>query len=359
MFPIAYRASRAVSKFVIALSALCTFGLLGCATTSSQPGWVNGQQPAEYSKNKFVTAIGTGGGLEAAQIAAKSELSRVFSANLKSEIELIDHESVVADQISTSSDILVNTKISTQLELQGAEVPLHWRDSRTGETWALAVLDKGKECLRIRSEGRDLITRLDALASDSRTHANALVAIGAALQAAQVGSELDVLQARSRVLGSQCLTPRSVSTGELRTQVDRELRRLNFTVTAREVDARSGKPTGPLPQLRERIAGNLTKMGFQVGPARDANVIAVNARLRLSRVHRGTEWIEYRWEGSAEIASAGSDAPAIIAAESEGAESHPEDSTARLRARRKGEQDLARQLDNLLKAFLADGPAGS
>jgi hypothetical protein len=94
-------------------------------------------------------------------------------------------------------------------------------------------------------------------------------------------------------------------------------------------------------------------MGFQVGPASGASVIPVAARLRLSRVERGTEWIEYRWEGSAEIGSPVRGAPAVIAAESEGAESHPEDSTARLRARRKGELDLARKLDTRLKAFLA------
>jgi len=83
-------------------------------------------------------------------------------------------------------------------------------------------------------------------------------------------------------------------------------------------------------------------------------VIPVDARLRLRRVERGTEWIEYRWEGSAEIGSPDPGDPVIIVAESEGAESHPENSTARLRARRKGEQDLSRRLDTLLKAFLAE-----
>jgi hypothetical protein len=335
----------------IVLALVCS----GCATMSSPPGWVNGELPPEFSKKNFVSAIGTGDRLESAQVAAKGELSRVFSAELKSEIELIDQESVVDGRATTRSDILVNTKISTAVELQGAEVPFHWRDPKTAEVWALAVLDKRKECLRIRSQGQDLMTRLDALASDSRSHENALVAIRAALQAVQVGAELDVLQARSRVLGSQCLASRSLSTGALKTQVDRELRGLSFVVSALEVDARSGETIGPLPQLRERIAGNLTEMGFQVGPAKDANVIAVHARLRLSRVRRGTEWIEYRWEGSAEIGSRESNAPAILAAESEGAESHPEDSTARLRARRKGELDLSRRLDVLLKAFLTEG----
>jgi hypothetical protein len=321
---------------------------------SAAPGWVNGELPSEYPKQKFVTALGTGATFEAAQIAAKSELSRVFSSSLRSEIELIEQESVVGNESSQSSELLADTKISTDVELQGAEAPLHWRDPRTGEVWALAVLERRKECLRIQSEGRDLITRLDNLVADSRNQSNPLLAVRASVQAVKVGVTLDGLQARSRVLGTQCLGARSVSTGELKAQVDTELRGLSFVVKAQDVDPRTGQSTGPLPQLREMIAGNLTKMGFQVGPASGARMIPISALLRLQRVERGTDWIEFRWEGSAEIGSPNAGDPAIIAAGSEGAESHPDASTARLRARRKGEMDLARQLDTLLKAFLED-----
>ena len=111
-------------------------GLTSCATMSSQPGWVNGELPSEYSKKDFVTAMGTADRFEAAQVAAKAELSRVFSAELKSEIALIDQESTVDGHSTASSEILVDTKISTQIELQGVEVPLHWRDSATRATSA-------------------------------------------------------------------------------------------------------------------------------------------------------------------------------------------------------------------------------
>lgn len=339
--------------FVSGLSSL-----LGCALLTSAPGWVHGDLPPEYSKQKFVTAIGTGEDFAAARVAAESELSRIFSANLKSEIELIDQESVIGNRVIQSSEVWIDTTISTEFELQGAEVPLHWRDPKSGVVWALAVLERRKECLRIRSEGKDLIARLAAVATDSQTKSNPLMAIRAALNALKVGVELDGLQARSRVLGSQCLTPRSISTGALKAEVDTRLLGLSFVVTTKELDPHTGKTLGPLPQLRERIAGNLTKMGFQVGPAAGASVVPIDARLRLRRVERGTDWIEYRWEGSAEIGSPIPGDPAVIAASSEGAESHPENSTARLRARRKGEQALSRQLDALLKAFLASDENG-
>jgi len=338
--------------------SILVLGPLGCASMASTPGWVNGESPPEFPKEKFVTALGTGESFEAAQIAAKSELSRVFSAKMKSEVELIDQESVVGDTAVQSSEMWVDTRISTELLLQGVEVPLHWRDPRNGEVWAIAVLERRKECLRIRNEGKDLIVRLAALTEDPAARSNPLVAVRDGVNALKVGVELDGLQARSRVLGSQCLPPRSISTGALRARADSRLRGLSFVVTTKEIDGRTSKSKGPLPQLRERIAGNLTKMGFQVGPASGASVIPIDAHLRLSRVRRGTDWVEYRWEGAAAIGSPNPGDPVIIAAESEGAESHPEDSTARLRARRKGEQDLAKQLDMLLKAFLAEGAEG-
>jgi len=347
-----------VIAFVALVSSVGPLGPMGCASMSATPGWVDGETPAAFPKNQFVSALGTGESLGAAQVEAKGELYRVFSARLRSELELIEREAVVGDSVVQSTDLLNTTKIETDVELQGAEVPLHWRDPRSGEIWALAVLERNKECLRIRSEGRDLITQLDSLADDSRSNPNVLVAIRAAVKAAGIGVTLDGLQARSRVLGSQCLTPRSVGTGQLKADADSMLRRLSFVVKAEDVDPRSGRVTGPLPQLREQIAGNLTRMGFQVGPAAGASVVAIEARLRLSRVERGTDWTEYRWEGSAEIGSPIPGDPAIIAAESEGAESHPEPSTARLRARRKGELDLSRKLDIRLKAFLAEGDEG-
>ena len=329
--------------------------LLGCASMNATPGWVNGETPAGYPKDRFVSALGTGSSLDGAQTAAKGELSRVFSAQLESELRLIEEETVLGEQSLQGSELRSDTRISSALELQGVEVPMHWRDPRSGEIWALAVLERKTECLRIRSEGRELLTRLDSLVEGSQSATNPLLAIRAATMAVGVGTELDGLQARSRVIGNQCLPPRSVGTGRLRADAETRLRGLSFVIKAEDVDPGSGRSTGPLPQLREQIASNLTALGFQVGPASGARVVPIEARLRLRRVERGTDWVEYRWEGSAEIAGPSPGDPALIAAESEGAESHPEPSTARLRARRKGELDLARKLDERLRAFLADG----
>jgi hypothetical protein len=339
---------------LVLLLLMFSLGQSGC-TSVAPPGWVNGEPASEYPKSKFVTALGTGESLDAARATAKAELSRIFSAELSSEARLLEEETTRGNESYSQSSMLVDTMIRSEVELQGAEVPLHWRDPKTGDVWALAVLERNKECLRIRSEGRDLVTRLEALTSEARTQSNPLAALRANTQAVTVAVVLDGLQARSRVLGSQCLQGRSISTGTSLAELEGRMADLRFVVNARDIDPRTGDSLGPLPQLRERIASNLTDLGFQVGPASGRSMIPIEAQLRLQRVERGTDWIEYRWEGSAEIGSPVQGEPAIIAAQGEGAESHPVASTARLRARQKGEQTLAHQLDTLLKEFLSEG----
>ena len=334
------------------LFAIVALLVAGCASWSAPPDWIQGERPAAYPKSKYLTAIGAGEDLEAARATAKSELSRIFAAQLSSEARLIEEEATRGGRSTSESSLLVDTTIRTSLELQGVEVPLHWRDPKSGEIWALAVLERSRECLRIRSEGRDLSTQVDALAADSRAARNPLRALRSARQAARLGVLLDGLQARSRVLGMQCLPARSVSTGTLRSDLAGIVGDLRFVVNARVVDAASGQGQGPLPQLRERIAQHLTELGFQVGPSDGRHTIPIEARLRLGRVDRGTAWVEVRWEGSAEVGSPIPGEPAILAVQGEGAESHPEPTTARLRARQKGEQALASKLDRVLKDFL-------
>jgi hypothetical protein len=338
-----------------ALFSIVALLAAGCASRSSVPDWVQGERPVAYPKAKYMMAIGAGEDLEAARATAKSELSRIFSAELSSEARLIEEEATRGGQSTSESSLLVDTTIRTTLELQGVEVPLHWRDPKSGEIWALAVLERSRECLRIRSEGRDLSTQVDALAADRRAATNPLVALRSARQAAALGVLLDGLQARSRVLGMQCLPPRSVSTGALLSDLAGIVGDLRFVVNAREVDAGSGQALGSLPQLRERIAEHLTELGFQVGPTSGRYTIPIEARLRLGRVDRGTAWVEVRWEGSAEVGSPIPGEPAILAVQGEGAESHPEATTARLRARQKGEQELASKLDRVLRDYLEEG----
>jgi hypothetical protein len=340
-------------RLVLGLALLLS--VLGCVGRLPPPQWVEGGVPEDYPAQVWLSAIGTGETLPAARMAAKGELSRVFSAELESEIELIDRDHTMAGESTQSSELLDRTRIHSALELQGVEVPLHWRDSRTGLVWALAVLEREKECLRIRAEGQDVSTELAALVRESRNPTHPLVATRAAVRAVGLGVRLDLLQARSRVLGVVCLGPRVASTGQLRSEAAGWRRNLSFAVRASLVDPTSGRPGDALPQLSEEIAARLSRLGFQVGPGRqDGWVVPVEARLRLLPVERDTDWVDYRFEGVVEVGASEDGEPALIVVEAMGSESHPTAATARLRARRAAERVLAQKLEQRLSEFLDD-----
>ena len=344
------RASRAVIV-TMAIVWMTGTGAIGCAGGRA-PGWVDGRAPAAYPEARFVSALGSGAELEEAQAAARVELARVFSAGISSEVEASDRQSRADGLAAETSELLSKPRVDSALELQGVDVPTHWRDPESGEVWALAVLDRARECDRVRAETADLVAEQDAALEASRGAGNPLAAIRASVQAVRLGVALDVLEARSRVLGGDCLAARPVSTPELRRAAADQLSRLSFVVNTRDVDPGSGRSNGPLDQLREEIAGNLSRLGFQVGPAEQARMVPIDAQLRLSRVARGAEPAEYRYEGFAEIGSPVAGEPAMIAVETDGTESHPEPSSARLSARRSGEKALARLLDERLRAFI-------
>lgn len=338
----------------LASIAFCALwlGVIGCGGGDGVPNWVKGGRPDSFPEETHVSAVGVGNDLAAAQLAAKAELTRIFAARIDSELELIEQESLADGVAATRSDLLSDTRISTGSDLQGVEVPLHWRDEGSGEIWVLAVLERATECSRIRAEGRDLATELDGHVRSAGDSSNPLASTRASLHAVRVGAQLDGLHARSRVLGSRCAPTPSVSTGELRQGAAESRSRLTFVVRTADIDGVTREVAGPLPQLREQIAGDLSRRGFRVGRTAGDGVVSIDARLRLSRVERGTDWVEYRYEGSVEVGLPYEGAPALISVEASGTESHPEASSARLRARRAGERELARRLDRQIEAFL-------
>ena len=346
----------------VSASAFLLILLGGCSLLQPRPGWVEGGSATAYPRDRFVSALGTGAALADAQLAAKAELTRTFSTDLVSEIRLIDEEIEDGENAWQRSQLINEIVISTDAKLEGLEAPLFWRDPDSGVFWALAVLDRNRECLRIREEGRDLVGRLNGARESAEARGVSLRGLQSRRYALSLGRALDSLEGRSRVLGMGCVPRRPVGTAALFREEAEARAALRFGISALDLDPRGGGVLGALPQLGDQIARNLTRMGFQVGPAVAAGVIPVTAEIRLQPVERGGardvgaagSWVEYRWEGVAAIG--GDQGGSIVVTESDGAESHPEAATARLRARRQGELDLSRGLDRALKAYLNDSP---
>lgn len=351
----------------IAAAAGLMFLLGGCSLLQPPPEWVELGAAEAYPRERYVSALGTGPTLADAQLAAKAELTRIFSTDLVSEIRLIDEEFKEGGSAWQRSQLTSEIEITTDANLEGLEAPLFWQEPDSGTFWSLAVLDRNRECVRIRAEGRDLVRRLAGTRETlqaglaSRPAEQSLRGLQLRRLALSYGRALDALEGRSRVLGMGCVPVRPISTAALFREEAETRAALRFEIRALDLDPVNGEVLGRLPQLGDQIARNLTRMGFQVTSDIVPGRIPVTAELRLQRVNRGGgtrasdvggAWVEYRWEGVAAIG--GEPAGSVLVAEFDGAESHPEAATARLRARRQGELGLSRGLDRALKAFLDD-----
>ncbi len=344
---------------------LVTATTLACVSGGGAPAWIDGESPAAYPKDRFVTALGRGASAAEARSRARVELENVFATRTLEETPSSERMSPTEAGSQREPVPLGGDAAFREGEPEAVLVPLEWSDPERGDFRALAVLERAPECERIRRLAGELESELDALVArpaestragaDAPSDTNPLAEVRRSTRALRVGLALDTLASRGRVLGLSCLSPRSIETDALRARARASRAALSFVVRTADIDARSGRRMGPLRQLREQIAGNLTRLGFQVGPAEGATIVPIEAVLRLRRMKRSRGAVEVRWEGEAEIAGDGSPDEPILVARSEGVERHPEPATARLRARWEGERDLARRLDERLAAYMNEG----
>lgn len=333
-------------------------GMTACHGSSRAPSWVEGAPLPAYPPDEYVTAIGTGRDLEEAVAHAKAELSRIFSAELESKLELVEFEQWKGGRTQGDTQLTVETRIETEIVFEGAEVPVHWRESDSGRVWALAVLERVPECRRIRDEAGLLLERIEGDRDGRVAPGPALLGLRATMRTAARSRELDRLEARSRVLGLRCVPGRAETTGSIEREVADRRSTLTFMIETEWVllgAAESDPFSRRLPHLEEKIAANLVAMGFRVGPSSGAEVVPIGAHLRLQRLERGARWAEYRWEGAFQVGRTPNGQAAVLGGQGEGSESHPEPEVAFLRARVRAEQDLSRQLDTLLRAYLEVG----
>lgn len=336
--------------------------LSACQSAAPAPDWVTGVPPAEYPPDAFLVAVGTGADLEEAGANAKAELARVFSAEIVSSLSLSETEQMEGMRSRTASDLWVETRIDARNEIEGAEIARHWSRSAAGppRIWALAVLEKGPECRRIREAARRWMPRAEEPDFAVRgLPVSPLLAVQEAERALARGRALSGLAARSRVLGRLCVPVVRDELGAL----ERDLReaqariRFVFETEGRERSSETDSPRAEvwtLEGLEERLAEKLTAHGFKVGGGFElaSDAVPIRVRLRLEPVSRGLSWHEVRWEGAFAIGALGGDPVSPLAGRASGSESHPEPATARLRARLAAEQVLAREIDMLLRRFL-------
>jgi hypothetical protein len=343
------------ARSVIACGGLA---LLACA--GSGPEWLDGSAEA-YPNDLYLVGVGSGPGLDAARDRARAEIARSFEVHIEDEV--LDRTASTSSPEGSSSartvveQIAIETRTTTEVELEGVRIAGLWTDPASQQAYALAVLER-------RSAGRaflDEVERRDAEAEGhlaaARVEVDSLARVRALVRAVRASQARDVFAARARVVGASANASDERSrTAELERELLGAISDVRFAVRAREVYLPGGQYRGELAGLRSGIADRLTGMGFRVeegrggaGKARTPTA-RVHCNLGLEPVERGNpDWKHFQWDGSCEVE--GSSGVLVSAARS-GSESHPNRWTARVKALERGEGALTAAVERDLRAYV-------
>lgn len=151
------------------------------------PDWINGRS-ALYAPELYLTGRGQSKQADDAKDRARADLAKTFEVNIKENQKDVQAYSAVtedgkAQQTHAQLDVTRTISTSTDQIVRGIQIGDVWRDTASGEYYALAILSRQQASAALRQEiGRlDEATRIniDAAANSE----DALVKIGKANRA--------------------------------------------------------------------------------------------------------------------------------------------------------------------------------
>ena len=142
------------------LQACATTGSSAKAAAGSKPKWVN--DPSAGCIATELCAVGSGATVKRAQADARNQIAKIFESRIKSSFEttFIDENdktySKVKDFISDESEVI----------LQAVEVKETYEDAKTGDVYALGVLNKPTAARITKQDIEDLDQKMTALLNE-------------------------------------------------------------------------------------------------------------------------------------------------------------------------------------------------
>lgn len=308
---------------------------------SSRPEWLEGT-PKKYPQSAYLLGRGTAGSEADAGDRARGDLAKIFEVR----VEVVTGNITTVKQsggreaVSRQSTQQVSAK--TDKVINGINVVETWRDPKTQEVHALAVLSRSQATASLEED----IGRIDAAVRLEMGKANAtsdpLLKIGALTHALDTVVKRDGFQAMLKVIDRAGVgIPAPVSQAEIRARIDDTVKGVQVAPSVAD-DAGMSEFAGVLK-------GGLAAAGFLAEDAARANLLLVG-RLNLSDLGRRDGW--YWVRGTLEISLVERDSGRV-----RGSRTWPlkaagqEASTAKSRVLQEAEKVLKEELRPTIVAF--------
>lgn len=263
--------------------------VLGCAVTgpvtAGRPAWMENPQ-MKYPVKYYLTAVGEGDTLQAAEAVAAGNLAKIFSTHITVDERLTErYHELIGEQnrYQEQTQFDRNVGMVTAMSLQNVQYPERYTDPKTGRVYALAALNRSETAAIYvtRLKGNDertarFVARSDDL-SPAITYAALSAAVAISADSQQLLEQLDVLFPAAKAQ----VTMRHVH-DDLQQRLATAARAIGFSVEI-EGDA-EGKVTQAVTSL-------LTGLGFVVSA--DSPFLRVRGTVSLEQTDLGRQGLHF------------------------------------------------------------------
>nr|WP_242463920.1 LPP20 family lipoprotein [Halorhodospira halophila] len=257
---------------------------VGCAGGGSRPaeppGWVEGAEPAEFPRARYLTAVGTADSRESAQDRARAELARAFEVHVAARTQQEDRLEFGAGATRHQATLGQQVATRTEVTLRGVEIGETWREPESGRYHVLAVLDRQRaaSALREAMAGLDAATSRDLRQADeAEDPLHALAALARGLEAQRQRAEY---QQALRVLTGAGMAVR-YEPAVLRARLASEAAAIPF-----RTEGRGAHPDRVAQTLRAAVVA----AGFQVVEGGGEDAYRLEAVLELEDLGQRDGW---------------------------------------------------------------------
>lgn len=141
---------RSATIFLLAV----ILGLAGCAAggdkKDSRPDWADGVSE-KYPRNAYLTGVGVADSLANSRDRARADLAKTFRVAIDERSSDVRSYSTGGADSTYSNEIERELTTRTNQVLEGVEIADTWTDA-TGRIYALAVLNRARAAMRLRTD---------------------------------------------------------------------------------------------------------------------------------------------------------------------------------------------------------------
>lgn len=216
----------------------------------ARPGWVDGVSE-QYPRNAYLTGVGIADQLGNARDRARSEVAKIFRVAVNERSS--DSRSFTQSGSVSNFEQEIQRDLVTRTEqvLEGVQIADTWEDG-TGRIYALAILDRARAAMRLRTDINGLDRAASAMMQRARASSDPFLKAKLALDIVENQRRRAALQSMLQAVDSTGRgIPPQWSVAELEADLQTTLARI-------ELRAEGEQP------WQDMLAGTLSDTGFTV-----------------------------------------------------------------------------------------------